>query len=94
MKGISNGMAILVSVVTEALDRCQFDGNSFYSRVGGIQGLSQLLTMNEKEVKVQRGIGKKTYEVIKMIKRLILEAIAESAEEHLKAMGQWKEPSD
>lgn len=92
-KGISNGLIVLSSAVVEALERCQCDGNSFYPRVGGLQGLSQLLTMNEKEVKAQRGIGQKTCELIKTIKRLILEAVAQNAEEKLKAMGKWEEPS-
>ena len=91
-KGIANGVDLLMSVVPEALERCQYNGNSFYPRVGGVQGLIQLLTMNEKELRMtHRGIGQKTCEVIKKIKFLIMEAVAENAEEKLKAMGQWKE---
>jgi len=90
-KGISNGVKLILWAVDEALKRCQYNGNSFYPKVGGPQGLSQLLTMNEREVKVQRGIGQKTCEVIKTIKRLIMEAVAQDTEEKLKAMGKWKE---
>jgi len=91
-KGISNGVALMLWAVEEALKRCQYHGNSFYPRVGGLQGLSQLLTMNDKELRMtHRGIGQKTCEVIKAIKRLIMEAVAQNTEEGLKTMGQWKE---
>jgi len=91
-KGISDGVALMLWAVDEALERCQYKGDSFYPRVGGLQGLSQLLTMNDRELRMtHRGIGQKTCEVIKTMKRLIMEAVAQNAEVKLKAMGQWKE---
>ncbi|MDD2696624.1 MAG: hypothetical protein PHE52_00495 [Candidatus Pacebacteria bacterium] len=90
-KGISNGVDLLMSAVPEALRRCQYDSGSFYPRVGGIQGLTVLLTENDKDLRMtHRGIGQKTCEVIKTIRRLILEAVAQDAEQKLRAMGRWK----
>jgi len=93
-KGISDGVSVLLWAIDEAQRRCQYNGNSFYPRVGGLQGLTQLLTMNDKEVRMlHRGIGNKTCEVIKIIRRLVMEAVAQDAEQKLRAKGQWKESS-
>lgn len=90
-RGISNGVDLLMSVVPEALNRCQYKGNSFYPRVGGVQGLIVLLTESDRDLRMtHRGIGQKTCEAIKTIRRLILEAVAQDAEQKLRAMGRWK----
>ena len=89
-KGISDGLAVLNSAMVETLNRRQYDGNSFYSRVGGIQGLAQLIVTEDKEIrKVRHGIGPKTCEVVKEIKQVIMEAVAKDAEQKLKDLGQW-----
>ncbi len=91
VKGIPNGEAILGSALQEALERCKYDGNSIYSRIGGVQGLSQLVKLDDREIKKARhGIGPKTCEVIKMTKKVIMEAVAKDAEQTLKAKGKWK----
>jgi len=88
-KGITDGVVLLGHVTGKALRLCQYNDGSFYRRVGGLQGLTHLLTMNDKEVRMTHpGIGIKTCEVIKTVKRLVLEAVAENARERLKDMEQ------
>ena len=75
------GAVLLASAVEEACSRCGYRGHTFYQKVKGIEGLAELITMNEKDMRKQRGIGPKSQEVIQEIKRVILEYVALNVKE-------------
>ena len=92
IEGISNGDLILSAALAEALDKLNSNDCSVFSRIGGVQGLSRIVVMDDREIKrSHRNIGPKTIAIIHEVRRAIMEEVAESAKQELKKKGNWKE---
>ncbi len=90
--GISEGDSILSAALAGALEKLDSKDGSVFSKVGGVQGLSRLVVMDDREIKKScRRIGPKTIAIIHEVRRAIMEEVAESAKQELKKKGNWKE---
>jgi len=94
IEGISDVLILLTTATTEALSRCNYDGRYFYPRVGGVKGFARLLMMPEKEIKMKRGVGAKTWEAIQTVKKVIIERVAQSALETIETREKEKKVRD
>lgn len=94
--GISDGATILSAALEQALLKLNSDDVSILSRLKGIQGLTKLVVMDDKQVKASNHgrIGPKTLEVLREVRKAIMEAVADSAKEELKRKGQWKKEEE